>query len=226
MIIEKYPYEKLSRATVNGTRLYECANGQRLPSVTSVLSATKSKESKEALNNWRKRVGHQKAAEITSQAAGRGTRMHTFLENYIHTGAIGEYGTNPYAKESWKMAETVVAKSLHHVTEFYGSEVSLYFPQIYAGATDCVAEYNGELAIIDFKQTNKPKKIEWIDDYFIQLVAYANAHNTLYGTDIKRGIIMMCSPDLTYQQFEINSENFDEWNNKWWDKLAQYYEGK
>jgi genome maintenance exonuclease 1 len=226
MIVTRFPYQKLSRKTVDGVRLYSCPNGDRLPSTTTILDKTKPQEKKVALENWRKRVGHVNAATITFESAARGTKMHAFIEKYIHNDSLGESGTNPFSIKSHNMANHVIKNGLNGVSEFYGSEVSLYYPELYAGSTDCVALYKGELAIVDFKQTNKPKKKEWIEDYFLQLVSYAHCHNKVYGTDIKRGIIMMCSPDLQYQQFEVTPETFEKYSNLWWERLYKYYEKK
>lgn len=223
MLVEKYPYKKISRESVDGERFYTCPDGTKVASVTSILGATKSEESKQALHNWRNRVGHRKATEITTSAANRGTRMHSYLEKYIVNDSLGDCGTNPYAQESWKMANEIVNTVLHKVTEFYGSEVGLYYPHIYAGTTDCIGLYEGELTIIDFKQSNKPKNEAWIDDYKCQLIAYMQSHDKLYGTNIKRGINMICTPDLTYQQFEINSDNYNKYEDMWWKRLEQYY---
>jgi genome maintenance exonuclease 1 len=225
MLLEKFPYSKLTRKNVDNKRLYLCPDGNSVASVTTILSNTKSQESKDALNNWRKRVGHQNAQQITTEAAGRGTRMHSWIENYIATGVIGEPGTNPHSIQSHKMAQTVIKQGLSKVTEFYGSEVQLYFPELYAGTTDVVALYEDEITIIDFKQSNKPKKIEWLEDYFCQMAAYSLAHNHLFGTKITRGINMICTPELQFQHFEINTKNFSEWEDKWWARVHQYYLG-
>lgn len=223
MIIQKFNYQKLSRKNIDGKRHYITPDGTAVGSVTSILDQTKPSEAKEALNNWRKRVGTQQAAEITLSASSRGTRMHKFLENYINNGDLGKPGTNPFSIESHKMAAHVYDQSLKYVTEFYGSEVSLYYPSLYAGTTDVVAMYKDNLTIIDFKQSNKPKKSEWVDDYRMQLCAYLTAHNEVYGTDIKHGIIMMCTPELQYQQFEITPENVNEWTDKWFGRVGEYY---
>ena len=143
MLVSRFPYEKLTRKTIEGQRLYSCPDGSKLPSVTTILDKTKTQEKKAALENWRKRVGKEKAASITAESGARGTRMHSFLEHYMNHDSIGDSGTNPFSIESHKMAEHVVKNGLIHVTEFYGSEVSLYYPQLYAGATDCVALYKG-----------------------------------------------------------------------------------
>lgn len=219
----KYNYAPLLRETINGSRKYATPDGEKLPSVTTILDATKSEESKQALQNWRKRVGVQKAQEITTEAAGRGTRMHKWLENYVKTGETGEPGSNPYSKQSHTMAQSIISQGLSNCTEFWGTEVSLYFPEVYAGTTDLVGVHDGSPAIMDHKQSNKLKKKEWIGDYFIQLAAYAAAHNEIYKTDIRKGVIFMCTADNVYQEFIIEGSEFDHWTGVWYQRLEQYY---
>jgi genome maintenance exonuclease 1 len=223
MIIEKFKYKALERATVDGSRKYATPDGEKLPSVTTILDATKSEESKQALANWRRRVGHSKAQEITTEAAGRGTRMHKWLEDYIKTGVMGEPGSNPYSIQSHLMARSIIDQGLSKCNEFWGTEVSLYFPKIYAGTTDLVGLHEGSEAIMDHKQTNKPKKREWIEDYFVQLAAYANAHNEVYGTKIRKGVIFMCSAANEYQEFILEGADFDTYTDKWFNRVEQYY---
>lgn len=219
----KFNYVSINRETINGERRYATPDGEKLPSVTTVLSATAPKEKLEALNEWRKRVGHKKAQEITTEAAGRGTRMHKWLEDYIKTGKIGIPGSNPYSQQSHKMAETIIYQGLSKCNEYWGTEVPLYFPKIYAGTTDLVGVHDGDEAIMDHKQTNKPKKREWIEDYFLQLAAYANAHNEVHGTKIHKGVIFMCSADNIYQEFILEGSEFDSYTDKWFRRLEQYY---
>lgn len=219
----KYPYKELRRETVNGSRKYVTSDGMKLPSVTTILDYTKPEEKKQALLEWRKRVGEEKAKQITTEAAGRGTRMHKWLENHIKTGNTGEPGTNPYSIQSHTMAKTIIDKGLSNCQEFWGTEVSLYFPEVYAGTTDLVGVHDNSDAIMDHKQTNKLKKREWIDDYFLQLAAYANAHNEVYGTKIRKGVIFMCSADNQYQEFIVEGLEFDHYTNEWYKRLEQYY---
>ena len=223
MITEKYPYKELKKGNYNGSRKYITPTGEKLPSVTTVISATASEEKKQALNNWRKRVGYAKAQEITTEAAGRGTRMHKWLEDYIKTDDIGTPGSNPYSQQSHVMAQTIIAEGLVNCDEYWGTEVSLYYPEIYAGTTDLVGIHAGDEAIMDHKQTNRPKKREWIDDYFIQMTAYADAHNEVYGTKIRKGVIFMCSKDNEYQEFVIEGNEFDKYHQQWLGKLEEYY---
>jgi genome maintenance exonuclease 1 len=231
---EKFAYTPFSRENVEGKRLYATPDGSRVPSVTTILDKTKPIEKRIALANWKKRVGEVKAQEIVTEAAGRGTRMHKFLEDYVKTGVFNPPGTNPYSKQSHAMAELVIAEGLTKVTEIWGVEVPLYYPGIYAGTTDGCGLHMNEEAIIDYKQTNKPKKREWIDDYFIQECAYAQAHNQIHGTNIRKGVILMCvSPRLdenlvmiekpTYQEFIVEGAEFDKYVNIWWDRVEQFY---
>jgi genome maintenance exonuclease 1 len=222
-IPNKYNYVPLLRETINGSRKYATPDGEKLPSVTTILDATKSEESKQALNNWRKRVGVQKAQEITTEAAGRGTRMHKWLEDYIKTGVLNEPGSNPYSLQSHQMAQSIINQGLVKCDEYWGTEVPLYYPKIYAGTTDLAGVHDGSEAIMDHKQTNKPKKREWIDDYFVQLAAYANAHNEVHGTKIRKGVIFMCSADNLYQEFILEGTEFVKYSDIWFKRVEQYY---
>jgi len=219
----KFNYQPLPRMEIDGKRRYATPDGEKLPSVTTILDATKSEESKQALNNWRKRVGTVQAQAITTEAAGRGTRMHKWLENYIKTGETGEPGSNPYSIQSHTMAHRIISQGLVKCTEYWGTEVPLYFPKVYAGTTDLCGVHDGSEAIMDHKQTNKPKKREWIDDYFVQLAAYANAHNELHGTKIRKGVIFMCDPNAMYQEFIIEGTEFDKYTDMWFKRVEQYY---
>ena len=213
----------MQRVEVDGKRRYLTPDGEKLPSVTTVLDATKSEESKQALQNWRKRVGTVQAQAITTEAAGRGTRMHKWLENYIKTGATGDPGSNPYSIQSHKMAQSIIYQGLSKCNEYWGTEVPLYFPKIYAGTTDLVGVHDGDDSIMDHKQANKIKKREWIEDYFVQLAAYANAHNEVHGTKIRKGVIFMCDPNAVFAEFIIEGNEFDKYTNIWFNKLEQYY---
>lgn len=219
----KFNYVKINRIDTPEGRRYATPDGEKLPSVTTILDATKSEESKKALNEWRKRIGPVKAQQITTEAAGRGTRMHKWIEDYIKTGELGVPGSNPYSQQSHKMADSIIRQGLVNCSEYWGTEVPLYFPKVYAGTTDLVGVHNGEPAIMDHKQSNKLKKREWIDDYFVQLAAYATAHNEVHGTNIRKGVIFMCTADNIYQEFIIEGAEFDGWVDKWFKRVEQYY---
>ena len=185
-----YRYPKTVREMVEGQRHY-ILNNEKLPSVTTVLKHTESAEKRESLAAWRERVGEAEATRIVDSAGARGTAMHKILEKYI----LGEgyLDETSVGKEAHNMATQVINSGLSNITEYYGTECTLYYPGLYAGQTDLVAIHKGEDAIIDFKQTNKPKKREWIEDYCLQLAAYAMAHNFIYKTKITIGVVMMCS---------------------------------
>lgn len=224
MIKELYPYKQLSRETIDGSRKYLLPDGSRVASVTTILDATKSEEKKQALNAWKKRVGEEQAKQIVTEAAGRGTRMHRFIEQFILEDKMPEPGSNPYSQQSHSMAQIIVNKYLTpNVTEYYGSEVNLYYPGLYAGTTDCVAQWNDGLSILDFKQTNRPKKTEWIEDYFLQLAAYAMAHDELFGTRIRQGVILMCSANCEPQHWVISGAEFTQYSEAWCRRVDQFY---
>jgi genome maintenance exonuclease 1 len=229
MIISKFNYTPLARETVEGKRHYALPDGSRVPSVTTILERTKPEEKKQALREWKNRVGHDRAQQITTEAANRGTRMHTYLERYIKNDDLGALPSNPFAQPSWFMAAEVILKGLHNVDEYWGCEVPIYYSGLYAGTTDCIGLWKGKPAILDFKQTNKPKKREWIDDYFLQLAAYAIAHNNTHNTDIKNGVILMCAKpsedgsDPEYQEFELEEKEFDYWKDQWMRRVELYY---
>ena len=230
----KLAYHELSRTSEEGKRLYSCPDGHRVPSVTTVLERTKPEEKKQALQEWRNRVGHAQAQAITTEAANRGTRMHTYLEHYVKNGELKDKGSNPFGWASHAMAETVIEDGLKNVNEFWGVEIPLYFPRLYAGTSDGAGIHLNEESILDYKQTNKPKRREWIEDYFLQLAAYALAHNEVYGTCIRKGVVLMCvKPPVDemgrpttrpeYQEFVLHSKDFDYWADAWWRRLELYY---
>ena len=223
MIVEKYKYDELKRTTTDKQRLYTCPDGNAVPSVTTILDKTKPEKNRIALENWRKAVGEKKAKQITTEAANRGTRMHTYLENYVLGEELKETVSNPYAQQSLDMAKVVIKEGLKNVDEYWGTEVALYHPEIYAGTTDLVGVHSGDDAILDFKQSNKPKTRERVEDYFLQLCAYAEAHNKVYGTKIRKGVVLMCTRDYEYQEFIIEGEEFDKWRDKWWSRVEEYY---
>lgn len=233
MIIQRYDYTPLNRTTIEGKRHYALPDGSKVPSVTTILDKTKPQEKREALAKWKAAVGEQKAQQIVTEAANRGTRMHAYLEQFVLSGDMKELPTNPFAHPSWFMAAEVILKGLANVDEFWGVEVPLYYSGLYAGTTDCLGVWKGRPAILDFKQTNKPKKREWIEDYFLQLAAYAQAHNHTYGTNIRDGVILMAVqpkqlPDGTfstpeYLEFEVSGDEFDHWSNEWSKRVELYY---
>lgn len=233
MLITKYDYTPINRETINGKRHYCLPDGSKVPSVTTILDLTKSESSRLALSNWRKAVGEKKAQEITTEAASRGTRMHKWLENYVINGSIVAPGSNPYSQQSHKMANTIISNGLCHVNEYWGVEVPLYYSGLYAGTTDCLGVWKGKQAIIDFKQTNKPKVEAYLDDYYCQLSAYMMAHDDMHGTNLECGVILMCvkPAEITpgvwgapqYQEFVLDGDKLEKYKDIWLEKVAQYY---
>lgn len=222
MIIEKYPYKEIKRKRVEGKRLYDTESGF-LPSVTTILSATQPEEKRQKLQEWRNRVGHENAQQITNQAANVGTLMHGFLESWMKTGNW-DAGKNMPNIIANRMATTVVDNIKDKLDEVWGCEVGLYYPGLYAGTADVVGVWDGRPAIMDFKQTIKTKKREWIDDYFLQATAYGNAHNELFGTEIETVAIFMCSQNFEFQLFELDQDEFAEYSKKWALRLEHYYD--
>ena len=233
MITQRYNYAPLSRETVDGKRHYCLPNGKKVPSVTTILDKTKSRESREALANWKKRVGEQQAQQITTEAANRGTRMHSYLETYVMMDDLKPLPSNPFAHPSWFMAAEIILKGLSQVDEFWGVEVPVYYSGLYAGTTDCLGQWHGKPAIIDFKQSNRVKKREYIEDYFLQLAAYALAHDEMHGTEINQGVILMAvQPKLLedqtystpeYLEFVVAGEEFAHYKNEWIKRVELYY---
>jgi genome maintenance exonuclease 1 len=219
--IQKFEYKNCTQVNdpVTRKRVYLTPDGESLPSVTTILSATKDMT---ALNEWKKRVGEEKAKQITTEAAGVGTAMHSNLERFI-AGLQRQPGNNPVHVQANKMADVIIEQGLSKVNEVWAMEQSLYFPGLFSGTTDLVGVYNGEPAVMDYKQTNKPKKEEWVEDYKIQLTAYIMAHNEVYGTDIRRGIVFMCSRNCEYQQFDLQPSDYSKYEDLWLAKVEEYY---
>ena len=207
---------------IDGKRHYEINGNEKLPSVTTILKATEPDEKRESLQAWRNRVGEAEATRIVDSAGARGTAMHKILEKYIIEE--GYLDLTNVGKEAHNMAMQVIQNGLSNVTEFYGSECTLYYPGLYAGQTDLIATHKGDMAVIDFKQTNKPKKREWIEDYCLQLAAYGMAHDFIYKTAITKAVIMMCSKDNFYQEFVIAGEEYRKYKHQWLERVNKYYE--
>ena len=218
---KSYVYPKTTRETIDGKRHY-AVDSYKLPSVTTILSATQSAEKRESLANWRKREGEENAARIVEQSGARGTAMHKILEEYIR--GQGYMDMTTVGQEAHNMAKRVIEQGLSNITEVYGLECCLYYPGLYAGQTDMVGMHKGDLAIVDFKQTNKPKRREWIEDYCHQLAAYTMAHNYMHKTEIQKGVIMMCSKDNFYQEFIIQGLEMRKYQHQWLKKVDEYYD--
>ena len=218
--LDKYDYGKYARIDDQGPRTYD-VDGNRLPSVTTVLGATKDKS---FLYKWQARVGKEEAERIKTTSASRGTSMHKYLENYVL--GKGYEDMTEMGQLAKSMAQKVIDTGLAPVDGYFGSEVTLYYPGLYAGSTDLVGLHNGQESIIDFKQSNRPKRVDWIEDYFMQIAAYAMAHDYVHGSNIQQGVIMICTPDLYYQEFKVEGLQLRSWKHKFLKKLDEYFELK
>ena len=217
---DKYNYLTGKQITdpESGTRVYEIV-GNRLPSVTTILGKTKDQE---FLKKWKAKVGEAKAEEIKNLSSKRGTAMHKFLECYIEGSGYDDL--TDIGVQAKPMAQKIIDIGLAPVDEYYGSEVTLYYPGLYAGSTDLVCRHNGMDTIIDFKQANKPKNKDWIDDYYLQIAAYCMAHDYVYNSKIQQGIIMVCTPDLYFQEFKFKDHELRQWKHKFLKRLDMYHE--
>ena len=221
---KRFDYPSSIRSLVMGQRHYDIGN-DKLPSVTTILSNTQSEEKKESLARWKQNVGEKKADDIKNQAAERGSIMHRIIESYI----LGEKHADlsDVGMQAGEMAKIVFDQGLRGcMDEIWGSEVTLYYPELYAGATDLCGIYENRESIIDFKQSNKPKKREWIEDYFVQLTAYAMAHNCVYGTKINQGVILMCTKDNYFQKFVIQGPEFNKYVWQWLRRVDEFYKNQ
>ena len=217
---EKYKYATGKQINEDSGRIYDVA-GFRLPSVTSILSRTKDQG---FLKEWRAKVGDKEADRIMNLSSVRGTAMHKYLESHITD--IGYEDLTDTGKQAKTMAEKVIEIGLAPVDEYYGSEVTMYYPGLYAGQTDLVCIHDGEDAIVDFKQSNRPKRKEWVEDYCLQIAAYAMAHDYIHGSRINKGVIMICTPDLYYQEFVVEGAELRQYKHKFLKRLDMYHDLK
>ena len=218
----KFNYPKSSRSIEDGMRKYLFGE-EKLPSVTSILQATKSEEDKASLELWKQRVGQAEANKIKNEAAGRGTSMHSYIEDFLR-GRINEsfFESNEQYKN---MAKEIIDKGIKgKLEEIYGMETTLHYPEKYAGTADLVGIYQGQETIIDFKQANKPKKVDYIQDYFLQLGAYTLAHNVVYKSNITLGVILLCTVDNLFQDFKIEGAELEMYQNLFLGRVKKFIE--
>jgi len=213
----KYDYKHYTRNDGHGPRTYNVGE-KKIPSVTTILSATQSKEKRQALDKWRERVGYQEAQAITQKAALRGTEMHYVLEQYIN--GVGYLNLSKEGAQARLMAHEIV-NNLGPLKVVYGNEVSLAYEDRWAGSTDLVGLFDDKPTIIDFKQSNKLKKEEWIEDYYYQIAAYSLAHRKSFGP-ILQGVICICTKEVEYQQFKMDTQMLAKYEDKWFERVEQY----
>ena len=215
---DKFKYITATRSNDHGSRTYD-VKGVKLPSVTTILAKTKDQS---YIKRWKEKVGHEEAERIKNLSSKRGTAMHKFLEKHVE--GFGYEDLTPVGRQAAPMAQKIIEIGLAPVSEYYGSEITLYYPGLYAGSTDLVCLHNDMETIIDFKQANRPKNPEWIEDYYLQIAAYCMAHDYVYGSRIRQGIIMVCTPDLYFQEFRFQDADLRNWKWKWLKRLDEYHE--
>ena len=220
----KFNYPKSSRSIEDGLRKYLFGD-RKLPSVTSILSATKSEEDKASLELWKQRVGYKEANRIKTEASSRGSSLHLYIEDYLK-GRVNESFFE--SNEQYKiMAKEIIEKGIKgKLEEIYGIEETLYYPEKYAGTADLICKYQGQDALVDFKQSNRPKKPDYIQDYFLQLGAYTLAHDVVHGTKMKAGIILLCTVDNLYQEFKIEGNELEMYQNLFLGRVKKFNEMK
>jgi genome maintenance exonuclease 1 len=218
-----YEYPKSMRSLVKDERHYEIGSS-KLPSVTTILAATQSSEKRESLQKWKDRVGMFEAERIKNTAATRGTLMHSHLE--YHLNGQGLLDLSDSGREARDMAQKIIDEGLKDLETIWGNEVVLYYPELYAGQTDVVGIYQGRDSIIDFKNSNKPKRDDWIEDYYLQGALYAAAHDCIYGTEIEQTVILICTPDLFFQRFIVNGDRFRHYKSEALKRVDKYYQLK
>lgn len=186
-------YPSLSRETIDGVRYYDTPNGSKLVSITSVISHY----NREIFREWRARVGNAEANKVTKQATSRGTDMHTCSEYYLKNLDIPK--VQPLSEMLFKQAKPTLDK----IDRIHAQEQSLFSYELgIAGSVDCIAEYEGELAVIDFKTSKKPKPKEWVDHHFVQCAAYACMLFEMTGIMVKKFVIIMSCEDGEVKVYE------------------------
>ena len=213
----RYNYVQATRSDDHGARTYDVA-GMKLPSVTTVLAKTKDQT---FIRKWKEKVGEERAEVIKNYSSARGTAMHKFLEKHVQ--GTGYDDMTVIGQEAKLMARKIIEVGLTPISEYYGSEVTIHYPGLYAGSTDLVCNHNDMETIVDFKQANKPKREEWIEDYYLQISAYAMAHDYMHKSNIEQGVILICTPDLYFQEFRFEGEQMRQYRHKFLERLNQYY---
>ena len=215
LIQQKFDYKPLDRIDHPSGRKYIVGEGRALPSVTTILSKTKDMT---YLKEWREAVGEAEATRIVTEASGLGNGMHKLLEDYI----LGREMKGQFMVMT--LAKLIIKKGLSKVNEVWGTEVMLYSPGLWAGTTDLVGLHEGIPSIMDFKNSRQVKTREMIEDYFMQLAAYALSHNEMFSTNINRGVVMMATREGKYLEFVIEGDEFTHYETMWANKVCSYYD--
>lgn len=217
-----FDYPTSTRAMVDGKRVYSI-NGEALPSVTTILQATETEEKRRILEAWKQRVGAENADKIRDQAANRGSVLHRIVENYITD--TRHLDLTDLGQEAHKMADILIESAIDdRLSEVWGVEPYLAYQGLFAGQTDLIGIHDGKITVCDHKNSNKPKKKEWLhDSYRIQLAAYALAFEDMFGIHIPRGVNFVITKDLRYQEFSWEGEEFRQAKYDWLRRVDQYY---
>jgi ATP-dependent exoDNAse (exonuclease V) beta subunit len=221
----QFDYPLSTRQTLDGKRVYNI-NGEALPSVTTILQATETEEKKKILEQWKQRVGAENADRIRDQAANRGSVLHRIVENYITD--TKHLDLTDLGQEAHKMADILIQSAIdERLSEVWGVEPYLAYQGLFAGQTDLIGIHDGKITVCDHKNSNKPKKKEWLhDSYRIQLAAYALAFEDMFGEHIPRGVNFIITKDLYYQEFSWEGEEFKRAKYDWLKRVDQYYNQK
>ncbi len=216
----KYSYPNLERVEENEMRFYKDSNNDLVPSVTTVLDATGDKS---GITQWRRKVGPAQADAIVQESTLIGSAVHEAIENYL----LGKSWSNFTEDRNGFLAKSISSKfissCLNGIDEVWGLESGLILDGLYAGTADCIGVYKGLPAIIDFKTAKKLKRKDWIEDYFLQCSAYANAHNVMFETSINDLVILMVDRDLLFKEFHIKKDEFSLYTDKWKKRLIKFH---
>ena len=221
MITNIYTYPELKRQESDEGRFYLDSKNNPVPSVTTVLNKTSNK--KDSIQQWRNRVGEEEANRIIKQSTDIGTMVHEALELYLNEQEWRNFSDNQDGVLAERMTEKFIESGLNSITEVWGLEVGLILDGLYAGTADCVGKINGVPSLIDFKTARKMKKREWIEDYFLQCCAYANAHNVMFNTDINQIVILMIDRDLIFKEFIVQPTEFNILTKLWKNRLIEFH---
>ncbi|MFL2707726.1 MAG: preprotein translocase subunit TatA [Gammaproteobacteria bacterium] len=221
MITNKFDYPELKRVNNNLGRFYIDSDSNHVPSVTTILNNISDK--KASIDQWRMRVGDDEADRVMKEATDIGSMVHESLENYLNKSDHNIFTNDSIGIMAKGMSQKLIDDALNSISEVYGLEVHLVLNDLYAGTADCIGVIDGEETIIDFKTSKRIKKKEWIDDYFLQGCAYANAHNVMFNTNIKQVAILMVDRDLIYKKFLIKDNEFNHFTKLWKQKLLAFH---
>ena len=219
-MINKFEYPKLERVDTDIGRHYLDSDNKPVPSVTTVLSGTS--KSKDGLVQWRNRVGDEEADRIIKQSTDIGTAVHEAIEKFLNKEDWDDFDNSSDQILAKSISNKFIKDALNGITEIWGLEVGLILDNLYAGTADCVGLYKDIPTLIDFKTAKKIKKRDWIEDYFLQGCAYANAHNVMFGTDIQQIVILMVDRNLIFQEYIVRPTEFSYLTRKWKNRLIEF----